>query len=924
MKSPSTFYALVVMASAVWALSSQPEEVANGGFFEALDNHDNFNIAHGYGPERWGCSFTRTQVHETSEGTRITIGKDSELKPYSCGELIYKQTHLGYGTYSIEMIASHVVGQVTSFFLIANEDTEIDIEVTGLNTRVGWMNIWHDQKQNPISINLPFDAAQGWHSYQFEWRPSYVAWFVDGNVVLNRSDIPTTSPQNANYKLEINSWTQVQPEIKLDWAGKFRYPKDGTIPQAHFRNMRHTPWVDPEQIRNGDGVNDGKEGPQPPTDNDSEDRQKSSAESVKKPTGIMHGLSVSPNGPCLGKRIYDPLTKTFGDYVWQTYTEVNDRITRFGSGLIKIHQLAHGLETVGQKWFVGIWAINRPEWTIASEACSAYNLISVGLYDTLGPEAVTYCINHADCSVVVTSANHVATLLSESTKMPGLKAIISMDDLVFDKAGSGLAATGAILRTYAQDKGVLLYDWSEVEAIGGQNARTHAPPTSLDAYTICYTSGTTGLPKGAIVTHGNMVAPLANIDVGLSLTPDECLISFLPLAHQMGRMVELWLFSCGGKIGYGTGDITRLLEDMSYLKPTFFPAVPRLLNRLYAKTHAATAGAPGLMGTLARRGLATKLASFREGKGVHHPFWDRILFSKVKETLGGNVRRIMVGSAPVSAEVLGFIRVAFCCDVVEGYGQTEGSAVASNTHLRETEAGHVGPPAVCSEIKLVDVPELNYSSTDKPFPRGEICVRGPGIIPGYLKDEAKTKETIDEEGWLHSGDVGLISSNGTLVIIDRKKNTFKLSQGEYIAAESIEGRFLSKIPFIQQILVHGDSTESCLVAILIPEPEAFIPFVNKVLKNVQIQPGDLTAYKAILSNPKLTQAGLQELLTVGKEIGLKGFEIPKAVLLESEPFTIENGLLTPTLKTKRHPVVQAYRDRLTALYHEIHQKDSKL
>ncbi|KAF9973208.1 hypothetical protein BGZ75_001242, partial [Mortierella antarctica] len=189
-------------------------------------------------------------------------------------------------------------------------------------------------------------------------------------------------------------------------------------------------------------------------------------------------------------------------------------------------------------------------------------------------------------------------------------------------------------------------------------------------------------------------------------------------------------------------------------------------------------------------------------------------------------------------------------------------------------------------------------------------------------DEAKTKETIDVEGWLHSGDIGLIGSNGTLTIIDRKKSVFKLNQGEYVAAENIEGRLHSKVPFIQQILVHGDSTESCVMTIVIPELEAFIPFVNTVLENVNLQPGDLAAYKEILSDPKLTQAVLQELIQAGKEIGL--FEIPKALLLESEPFTIENGLLTPTLKTRRHPVVQAYREQLTALYHEIRQKESKL
>ncbi|KAF9325207.1 hypothetical protein BG006_011287 [Podila minutissima] len=210
-------------------------------FHEDLSSHDNFIVADGYGPDRWGCSFTNSQVHESSSGTRITIGHDSDLKPYSCGELIYRGEDMGYGVYSIDMIASNVVGHVTSFFLIANEDTEIDIELTGLNNRIGWMNIWHDQKQNPISIDLPFDTSDGWHTYSFEWRRSYVAWSVDGNVVLNRTDIPTSSPSNTNYRLAINSWTQVNPEINIDWAGQFKYPADGRVPQAQFRNIRYRP-----------------------------------------------------------------------------------------------------------------------------------------------------------------------------------------------------------------------------------------------------------------------------------------------------------------------------------------------------------------------------------------------------------------------------------------------------------------------------------------------------------------------------------------------------------------------------------------------------------------------------------------------------------------------------------------------------------
>lgn len=139
------------------------------------------------------------------------------------------------------MIASNTVGQVTSFFLIANEVSEIDIELTGLNNRVGWMNVWHDHKQSSFAIDLPFDASAGWHNYAFEWHPSHITWFVDGQVVLNRSDVATARPEDANYKLAINSWTQVQREVNIDWAGKFQYPEDRSIPSARFRNMRYFP-----------------------------------------------------------------------------------------------------------------------------------------------------------------------------------------------------------------------------------------------------------------------------------------------------------------------------------------------------------------------------------------------------------------------------------------------------------------------------------------------------------------------------------------------------------------------------------------------------------------------------------------------------------------------------------------------------------
>ncbi|KAF9585018.1 hypothetical protein BGW38_004271, partial [Lunasporangiospora selenospora] len=226
MPKVSIYHLLFAVALAL--ISILPAVSLVPAFREQLNNHSNFIVAHGWGPERWGCSFTRTQVHETSAGTKITIGKDSPLKPYSCGELIYRQKGLGYGRYSIDMIASPV-------------DNEIDIELTGLNNRVAWLNIWAKKSQNPVSIDLGFDASKDWHNYRFEWHRSHVAWFVDDILVLNRSDIPVTDPTVARYTLAINSWTQVQPEINIEWAGKFRYPNDGSIPNAMFRNMAFDP-----------------------------------------------------------------------------------------------------------------------------------------------------------------------------------------------------------------------------------------------------------------------------------------------------------------------------------------------------------------------------------------------------------------------------------------------------------------------------------------------------------------------------------------------------------------------------------------------------------------------------------------------------------------------------------------------------------
>ncbi|KAF9437857.1 hypothetical protein BGZ76_010873 [Entomortierella beljakovae] len=196
-----------------------------------------FIIPDGKGPARWSCSYVNKAVVPKGESTSIVIGRDTDLKPYSCGELISRETKLDYGMYSVDMISTSIIGHVTGFFLITSDGTEIDVELTGLNSTIVHLNVWEGSKQNPTAIPLGFDAAKGWHNYAMEWRQEYVAWYVDGKMVLKRSDVKTINPKNSPYKLALNSWTD---NVNDHWAGKFVWP-EGKQAEAQFRNMKYTP-----------------------------------------------------------------------------------------------------------------------------------------------------------------------------------------------------------------------------------------------------------------------------------------------------------------------------------------------------------------------------------------------------------------------------------------------------------------------------------------------------------------------------------------------------------------------------------------------------------------------------------------------------------------------------------------------------------
>jgi len=417
-------------------------------------------------------------------------------------------------------------------------------------------------------------------------------------------------------------------------------------------------------------------------------------------------------------------------------------------------------------------------------------------------------------------------------------------------------------------------------------------------FSLCYTSGTTGTAKAAILTHGNIVAAVGACEehptIGLEkMGRGDVHLSYLPMAHIFERVWIQMSLPRGMGIGFFGGDPQKLTEDMQVLKPSYLISVPRIYNKFYENFQNAI-------------NAALKQPS---GTPIQDPIHPAIL-DKLRQVTGGKAKFYCTGSAPLSPDVHTFLRKVFGVPFFEGFGQTETCSACTVQLFNDPSLGSIGGALKNTEFKLVDLPDMNYTAKDKgpngqPMPRGELCLRGPSIFKGYYKEPEKTAETIDKDGWHHTGDVAALLPNGDLKLIDRKKNIFKLAQAEFVAPDKIENIYLSN-KYVAEVYVYGDSFRSNLVGIVVPDPDNTIALGKELgIEN--------TSFDNICKDPRVKARILEEMNKTGKAAKLASYEMVKEIFLEPQSFVLL-GLTTPSMKLKRDVAKAHFKEIIEKLY----------
>lgn len=604
-------------------------------------------------------------------------------------------------------------------------------------------------------------------------------------------------------------------------------------------------------------------------------------------------------------------------FEWLSYAQWGERIDYFGKGLADLT----GLKEQGR---VLIYAETQRDWMTAAISSWYHNYSVVTAYATLGAEGAAFAINSTSTSTVVADAKLLKVLVSVQDKCPTLKYIVT------------LAPCDPETRKQLEAKGIHVASMDELIERGRSSATERSPPKPEDTAVIMFTSGTTGNPKGVVITHRNLVCAIAGVKELFDVVPvneKDVYAAYLPLAHIMEILAEICNISIGASLGYCTAHTLTdtgvklakgQIGDLKVLKPTVVVFAPLVLEKIYNAIMLKFKALTGVKALLRDWGLASGRDNFKKGVVGASWFYNTVLFKKVQAITGGNLRYVLTGSAPLDGSVHQFVQTCLNVPVRQGFGSTETCAASCIQDVEDNSVSRVGPPRLSCAIRLVDWEEGGYKFSDKDdpeigVPRGEILIGGGLITNGYLVegDNAdpdlvkKNKEEFTEHAgmrWFHTGDIGAVHPDGTLSIIDRKKDLVKLQQGEYVALSKVEG-VVKLCELVENAMVHVDTSQSYCTVLVCPMLPALGPF----LASKGFDKDDLSEEN--VNREEVKNAILSQIKAAAKG-KLAGFEIPKKVYVvpPEEVWTPENDLLTAAQKLKRKPIIKHHEKQIAALY----------
>jgi long-chain acyl-CoA synthetase len=533
-----------------------------------------------------------------------------------------------------------------------------------------------------------------------------------------------------------------------------------------------------------------------------------------------------------------------------------------------------------------IYSYNRLEWVLADLGILLAGGASITVYHSLPFNQASYIINDSESTFVFAENKAIIEEMKEKrTEIPNVQKVISFDNGV--------------------KEGDFIIGFKTFEDLGRSYLRNYEKQIEEniekikldDIATMVYTSGTTGVPKGVIQTHLNHLSMVEMLyDIGDIREDDVCLL-FLPLAHSFAKAVEYVHPRFGIKIAFAES-IDKVIDNLAEVRPTVFPSVPRVFEKVYAKVRSNAEASPikkkifdwaisvgKKYGDYKIKGQKPPL-----GLSIKHKIAHKLVFSKIHERVGGRIRFFISGGAPLSKEIAEFLWSAGLL-VLEGYGLTETTPAISINTTREFKFGTVGKPLKWVEVKIAE--------------DGEILARGPNVAKGYWKKPKETEEVFKPDGWFHTGDIGIIDEDGFLKITDRKKDLIKTAGGKYVAPQPIENAIKAGSPLISQAVVIGDARPYCVALITLNKDEVLNFAKAKGLDTSK-------SYEEIINDPVIISE-IQKVID-GVNSNLASFETIKKFRIIPQDFMIEDGSLTPTLKVKRKVIMERYKDIINEMY----------